>query len=71
MSSEDREDFIRAAVTVIFGVCSSVRLIIAVLKSVAKKCLVKTEDLHASCGYSDIWSVWFSGTVVVTCGGNQ
>jgi hypothetical protein len=36
-----------------------------VLKSVAEKHLVKTEDLYVCCGYSDIRSVWFSGTVIV------
>jgi hypothetical protein len=41
-----------------------------VLKSVAKKRLVKTQDLYVCCGYSYIWSVWFSGTVGVSCGGD-
>jgi hypothetical protein len=38
----------------------------AVLKSVAKKRLVKTKDFYVSCDYSDDWSVWFSGTVIIT-----
>jgi hypothetical protein len=41
-----------------------------VLESVAKKRLVKTEIFHVRCGYSDIWNVWFSGTVTVGCGGD-
>jgi phage anti-repressor protein len=45
-------------------------VIITVLKSVAKKRLVKTEDFYVRCDYSDNWSVWFSGTVIVGCGGN-
>jgi hypothetical protein len=31
---------------------------------------VKTEDFDVSSSYSDIWSVWFSGTVIVGCGGD-
>jgi hypothetical protein len=31
---------------------------------------VKTKDFYVSYGYSDIWSVWFSGTVGVGCGGD-
>jgi hypothetical protein len=38
-------------------------VIITVLKSIAKKRLVKTEDFYVSCRYSDIWSVGFSGTI--------
>jgi hypothetical protein len=41
-----------------------------VLKPVAKKRLVKAEDFYVRCDYSDIWSVWFSGTVIVGCGGD-
>jgi hypothetical protein len=41
-------------------------LIIAVLKSVARKRLVKTEDFYVSCDYNGNWSVWFSGTDVRT-----
>jgi hypothetical protein len=41
-----------------------------VLKSVAKERLVKKEDFFMSCDYSDNWSVRFSGTVTVGCGGN-
>jgi hypothetical protein len=40
-------------------------VIITVLKSVAKKCLVKAEDFYVSCDYSDIWSVRFSGIVII------
>jgi hypothetical protein len=40
-------------------------VIITVLKSITRKRLVKTEDFCMSCGYSDIWSMWFSG-----CGGD-
>jgi phage anti-repressor protein len=36
-----------------------------VLKPVAKKHLVKTKDLYVSCDYSEIWSVWFSETVII------
>jgi hypothetical protein len=59
-----------AVVTVIFGMHNSVSVIITVLKAVSRKCLVKTEDFYVDCGYSDIWSVWFSGTVVVGSGGD-
>jgi hypothetical protein len=31
---------------------------------------VKTKDFYVSCVYSDIWSVWFSGSVIVRCGGD-
>jgi hypothetical protein len=31
---------------------------------------VKAEDFFVSCDYSDIWSVWFSGTVIIGCGGD-
>jgi hypothetical protein len=41
-------------------------VIITVLKSFAKKRLVKTKDFPVSCNYSDNWSVWFSETVIVT-----
>jgi hypothetical protein len=37
-----------------------------VLKSVAKKRLVKTKDFYVICGYSDNWSVWFNETVIIT-----
>jgi hypothetical protein len=45
-------------------------VIITVLKPIAKKCLVKTEDSYVSRDYSDNWSVWFSGTVIFGCGGD-
>jgi phage anti-repressor protein len=41
-------------------------VIITVLKSVAKKHLLKTEDFYVRCDYSDNWSVWFSETVIIT-----
>jgi hypothetical protein len=41
-----------------------------VLKSVTRKRLVKAKDFYVSCVYNDIWSVWFSGTVIVGCGGD-
>jgi hypothetical protein len=41
-------------------------VIITVLKSVAKKCLLKTKYFSVSCDYSDNWSVWFSETVIIT-----
>jgi hypothetical protein len=28
------------------------------------------KDLSVNCDYSDNWSVWFSGTVIVGCGGD-
>jgi hypothetical protein len=59
-----------AVATVIFGVRISETIIITVLKSVMRKRLVKTKDFCGSCGYSDIWRVWFSGTVIVGCGGD-
>jgi hypothetical protein len=31
---------------------------------------VKTENFYVSFGYSDIWSVLFTGTVIVGCGGD-
>jgi hypothetical protein len=31
---------------------------------------VETKDGYVRCGYSDIWSVCLSGTVVVCCGGD-
>jgi hypothetical protein len=40
------------------------------LKYVAKKRQVNTRDLYLSCDYSDIWSVWFSGTVINGYGGD-
>jgi hypothetical protein len=45
-------------------------VVITVLKSVAKKRLVKSKDFYGSCDYSDNWSVWFSVTVIVCCGGD-
>jgi hypothetical protein len=45
-------------------------VIITVFKLVTRKRLVKTKDFYASCGYSDIWSVWFGGTVIVGFGGD-
>jgi phage anti-repressor protein len=36
------------------------------LKSVARKRLVKTENIYVCCGYSDTWRVWFSETVIIT-----
>jgi hypothetical protein len=35
------------------------------LKSVAKKRLVKTKNFYVSCDYRDNWSVWFSDTVAI------
>jgi hypothetical protein len=32
--------------------------------------LVKTIYFYVSCGYNDIWSVRFGGTVIVGCGGD-
>jgi hypothetical protein len=55
-----------AVVAVIFGVYNSLRVIITVLKSIAKKCLVKTEDFYVCCGYSDNWRVWFSESAIIT-----
>jgi hypothetical protein len=49
----------------IWSVWFSDTVIITVLKSVAKKCLLKTEDFYVCCSYSDIWRVWFSGTVII------
>jgi hypothetical protein len=69
-STEDREDFIFAAVTVLFGMCGLVRLVIAVLKSVTRKRLLKTEDF-VCCSSSDIWSVCCNWTVIVACGGHH
>jgi hypothetical protein len=37
-------------------------IIITVLKSVAKKRLVKTKEFDVSCDFSDNLSVWFSET---------
>jgi hypothetical protein len=45
-------------------------VIITELKSVTRKRLMKTEGFCVSCGYSNIWRVWFSGTVIVGCGGD-
>jgi hypothetical protein len=36
------------------------------LKTVAKKRLVKTKDFPVSCDYSDNWNVWFNETVIIT-----
>jgi hypothetical protein len=44
--------------------------IITVLKSVARTHLARTEEFYLSCDYSDNWSVWFSGIVIVACGGD-
>jgi hypothetical protein len=41
-------------------------VIIIVLKSVTKKRLVMKKDFCVSCGYSDIWRLWFSETVIIT-----
>jgi hypothetical protein len=41
-----------------------------VLKSVARKRLVKTKDFYVNCDYNDNWNVWLSGTVIVGCGGD-
>jgi phage anti-repressor protein len=54
-----------------WSVWFSEAVIITVLKSVAKKRLVKTKDLYVSCDYSDNWSVWFIWTVIVGCGGDS
>jgi hypothetical protein len=43
---------------------------ITVLKLVAKKRLLNTEDFYVRCDYSDNWSVWFGGTFMVCCGGD-
>jgi hypothetical protein len=48
----------------------SASVIIALLKSMATKRLLKIEDFYVCCGYSDIWSVWFSGTAIVGRGGD-
>jgi hypothetical protein len=53
-------------ITVIIGVCGSVRLIITVLKSVARKRMVKIEDFYVSCDHTDNWSVWYRETVIIT-----
>jgi hypothetical protein len=45
-------------------------VIITVLKSVARKRMVKSKHFYVSCDYNDNWSVWFSGTVVVGYGGD-
>jgi hypothetical protein len=56
-----------AVVTVIIkSVKFSESVIINVLKSVAKKCLMKTEEICVCCGYSVIWRVWFSEAVTIT-----
>jgi hypothetical protein len=47
-----------------------VRHTITVLKFVDKKRLAKTEDFYASCDYNDNCSAWFSGAVIVGCGGD-
>jgi hypothetical protein len=39
-----------------------------VLKSVARKRLLKTKDFYVSCDYNDNWSVWLSGTVIIGYG---
>jgi hypothetical protein len=52
------------------GVWFSKTVIITVLKSVGGKRLLKTKDFCVSCDYSDNWSVWFTGTVIVGCGGD-
>jgi hypothetical protein len=57
-------------VTVIIGVYNSVSVIITVLKSITRRCLVKTKDFYVSCGYSDIWNVSFSGADIAGCGGD-
>jgi hypothetical protein len=41
-----------------------------VLKSVARKRLLKSKDFYMSCDYNDNWSVWLSGTVVIGYGGD-
>jgi hypothetical protein len=41
-------------------------VIITVLKSVARKRLVKTEDFYVSCDHTDNWSVWYRETVIIT-----
>jgi hypothetical protein len=43
-------------------------IVITVLKSVARKHLVKTEDFYVRCDHNDNWSVWFNATVIVGCG---
>jgi phage anti-repressor protein len=49
-----------------WSVWFSENFIITVLKSVAKKRVVKTKDFYVSCNYSENWSVWFSETVIIT-----
>jgi hypothetical protein len=59
-----------------FGVCCgyseiwrvwiSETVAITVLKSVTRKSVVKTKNF----GCGDVWCVWFSGTVIVSCGGD-
>jgi hypothetical protein len=41
-------------------------VIITLLKSVAKKLLVRAKYFYVSCDYSANWSVWFSDTVIIT-----
>jgi hypothetical protein len=45
MSSEDRDEFMCAVLPVIFGLCNSVRLLVTVLKSVARERLEKIEKI--------------------------
>jgi hypothetical protein len=54
----------------IWSVWFSETVIITVLKSVARKRLLKTEKHYVCCSYCDIQSVWFSEAVTVACDGD-
>jgi hypothetical protein len=57
-----------AVISDIWSVWFSETVIITLLKSVAKKRLLKTKDFYVSCDYSNNWNVWFSVTVIIGCG---
>jgi hypothetical protein len=66
-SSAGREEFMCAIVILIFGVELSEIGIVTVLKTLARKRLVKTEKNYVLCSYTDIWSVQLRETVILTC----
>jgi hypothetical protein len=63
-----KDFYVRCDYSDTWSVWFSETVIIIVLKSVARKLLVKTENFYVSCDYNDNCSVWFSGTVIVACG---
>jgi hypothetical protein len=70
MSGEAEDFYVSCDYNDNWSVWFSETVAITVLKSFARKRLVKTEDFYVSCDCNGNCSVWFSGTVMVGCGGD-